>query len=306
VAELAARRERDRRSMSGSGSATQPADCVADELACALTLTRRSAENLADSATSLAKLPATAKELRLGRIDVPKALTVIDGVAGLDQDLARAVEDNVLAKAHRQTTGELRAAVRRAVLAADPAAARQRRAAAERNARVELWDESAGTKALAGRDLPPAEVLAADKRISAIARELKNAGAGGSLDLLRAKVYVALLAGQPLDALLPAPGDTSAPAGTPLPVLWARTPWPLALITARYRSGTRARPLPPTRPVRPPGTVMTRPAEQMPVSVLMLTLGRRCLPPQRFRRVWRPGRLRLPGVISTSGGWPAR
>ena len=132
---------------------------------------------------------------------MPKALAIIDGVAGLEPGLARAVEDMVLVKAPGETAGELRAAVRRAVLAADPAAARVRRETAEKDARVELWDEPAGTKALAGRDLPPAGVLAADQRISAIARELKTRGAAGGLDLLRARVYLALLAGQPLDQL---------------------------------------------------------------------------------------------------------
>ncbi|HKB31201.1 MAG TPA: hypothetical protein VKD26_10235, partial [Streptosporangiaceae bacterium] len=215
VTELTTRREH-RRTGGGSdrGAARGPGeagDGVPDELACALTLTRRSAENLADRALRLADLPGTAAALALGWIDMPKALTVIDGVAALDPGAARAVEDHVLAKAPRQTTGELRAAVRRAVFATDPTAARRRREVAEKDARVELWDEPAGTKALAGRDLPPADVLAADQRISAIARELKNRGATASLGILRAKVYLALLAGQPLDHLLPAPSDDDQP-----------------------------------------------------------------------------------------------
>ena len=214
VAGLSARRERDPQADPAS-QGCRPADCVAAELACALTLTRRSAENLADRAAQLTGLPATAAALRLGRIDMPRALTVIDGVAGLGPRLARAVEDRVLASAPGQTTGELRAAVRRAVMAADPAAAARRRENAEKDARVELWDEAAGTKALAGRDLPPAQVLAADKRISAIARELKNRGAPAGLGVLRANVYLALLAGQPLGHLLPAPagpGQQASPA----------------------------------------------------------------------------------------------
>ncbi len=217
VSELTARRERGAGVYGPGSSVRQPVDCVADELACALTLTRRGAENLADRARSLADLPATAAGLRLGRIDMPKALAIIDGVAGLEPGLARAVEDMVLVKAPGETAGELRAAVRRAVLAADPAAARVRRETAEKDARVELWDEPAGTKALAGRDLPPAGVLAADQRISAIARELKTRGAAGGLDVLRARVYLALLAGQPLDQLLdqllPAPAGTVQPPG---------------------------------------------------------------------------------------------
>jgi hypothetical protein len=214
VAELLGRRERDAAAHPG-GLGCQPVDYVADELACALTLTRRSAENLAGRAAWLSDLPSTAAALRCGQIDVPKALTIIDGVAGIAEDVALAVEDKVLPTAPRQTTGELRAAVRRAVFAADPAAASRQRENAEKSARVELWDEPAGTKALAGRDLPPAEVLAADKHIAAIASELKNRGAGGTLELLRAKVYLALLAGQPLDHLC-APAATSdqhGPAG---------------------------------------------------------------------------------------------
>ncbi len=215
VGELVARRERGR---AGRGGGGVPAfDWVADELACALTLTRWSAENLAGRALRLADLPATAAALALGSIDMPKALAIMDGVAGLERGLARAVEDMVLVKAPGETAGELRAAVRRAVLAADPAAARVRRETAEKDARVELWDEPAGTKALAGRDLPPAGVLAADQRISAIARELKTRGAAGGLDVLRARVYLALLAGQPLDQLLdqllPAPAGTDQPPG---------------------------------------------------------------------------------------------
>ena len=203
VAELVARRSDEH----VSGLGCQPVDDAAGELACALALTRRGADVLVDRALRLAELPGTAAALRLGRIDVPKTLAITDGVAGLDSRLGRAVEDLVLAKAATQTTGELRAAVRHAVMAADPAGAQARRENAEKDARVELWDEPAGTKALAGRDLPPAEVLAADKRISAIARKLKAAGAAGSLDVLRAKVYLALLAGQPLDRLLPTPTD---------------------------------------------------------------------------------------------------
>ena len=43
--------------------------------------------------------------------------------------------------------------------------------------------------------MPPAEVLAADKHIDATARDLKNAGAGGTLEQLRSQVFLALLSG---------------------------------------------------------------------------------------------------------------
>ena len=71
-----------------------------------------------------------------------------------------------------------------------------------------------GTATLTGRSLPPAEVLAADKRLCQVARywkkriraAWKQADPGGQLprpehglDLLRAKAYLALLLGQPLE-----------------------------------------------------------------------------------------------------------
>ena len=44
-----------------------------------------------------------------------------------------------------------------------------------------------------GRELPPAEVLAADQRITAWAQELKKAGLDGDMDVLRARAYLDLL-----------------------------------------------------------------------------------------------------------------
>ncbi len=47
-----------------------------------------------------------------------------------------------------------------------------------------------------GRELPPAEVLAADQRITAWARQLRQAGLDGSMDELRARAYLDLLLGK--------------------------------------------------------------------------------------------------------------
>lgn len=107
-----------------------------------------------------------------------------------------AVESAVIGRAPGQTSGQLRAATKRAALAVDSAAARKRRERAQQDARVEVWDEHSGTAALAGRDLPPADVLAADKRIDALAKHLKATGLDGTLDQLRARVYTALLLGR--------------------------------------------------------------------------------------------------------------
>jgi hypothetical protein len=61
---------------------------------------------------------------------------------------------------------------------------------------VQRWAEDSGNAALMGRELPPAEVLAADQRITAWARELKAAGLDGGMDVLRARAYLDLLLGK--------------------------------------------------------------------------------------------------------------
>jgi hypothetical protein len=124
-------------------------------------------------------------------------------VTGLTPAHTTKAEQAIIAAAPGLTTGQLRAATRRAVLAADPTAAQRRKHEAQREARVERWTEPAGTAALAGRDLPPAAVLAADANLTALATQLKNAGADGTMDTLRARIYLALLTGTPAAALLP-------------------------------------------------------------------------------------------------------
>ena len=115
----------------------------------------------------------------------------------------------MLGRAGRLTPGGLRAAIARAVMDVAPEKARKRREqAAERDARVQRWAEDSGNAALMGRELPPAEVLAADQRITAWARELKKAGLDGDMDVLRARAYLDLLLGK--DSR---PGQDTARAG---------------------------------------------------------------------------------------------
>src|SRR5205807_2779816 len=115
------------------------------------------------------------------------------------------------------TTSGLRARVRRAVLAADPDAARRRAEKAARDARVELFDERAGTAGLAGRDLPVPAGLAADQRIDAWARRLRADGVAATLTRLRAAAFLGLLTGNDPITFLPPPEpgqESSATDGT--------------------------------------------------------------------------------------------
>jgi len=188
-----------------------------EEVAAALTLTGRAATRLTGLAAGLARLPGTAAALEEGRIDGPRAAVIADETSALDDAAAGAVEERVLAKAPGQTTGQLRAACRRAALAADPEAGIRRRRRAEKDARVQAWLETSGTGALAGLGLPPAEMIAADQNIDAGARWLKAQGAAGTLEQLRAKVFTAKLSGRALATLLPAPAADHPAADRPAP-----------------------------------------------------------------------------------------
>ena len=219
VSRLAARRETEGRE---SGD-WRPFDHVDDEVAVALTLTRRSAARLLDLALSLDRLPLTRAALAAGQIDERRAEIIAEELTGLDDEQAAAVEKLIIGRAPELTSGQLRALVRRAVLSADPEAARKRKEKALKDARVEMFPEASGTAALSGRDLPPAAALAADKHLTALAQALKAAGIPGTLDTLRARAYLHLLSGQPAGTLIlqtaspgrpgnSAPGST-APAG---------------------------------------------------------------------------------------------
>jgi hypothetical protein len=119
---LAARREADGRKTGD----WRPFDHVDDEVAVALTLTRRSAGRLVELALGLDRLPLTRAALAAGLIDERRAEVITDELSGLDDAHAAAVEALIIGKAPGLTSGQLRALARRAVIAADPAAAPQR------------------------------------------------------------------------------------------------------------------------------------------------------------------------------------
>ena len=189
------------------------------ELSLALTLTGRSADAYLDFAVELAtKLPETMAALEAGQIDIIRARIIAEATHVLSAGHTAAVEERIFPRAGQQTSGQLRAALARAVLAADPGAARARREEAQRDARVLRWREDAGTAALCGRDLPSADVLAADQRISARARDLRSAGVTGTLDELRARAYLDYLLGR--DSMPPPqpsgqPGTAAPPGESP-------------------------------------------------------------------------------------------
>lgn len=200
VADLAARRRAHR----DSGGGPDPGEHVDAEVAAALTLTPSAAATVHDLALGLARLPSVGKALAEGRIDQRRAAVIVAETSAVDDRLARAAATAIIRAACGMTTGELRAQLHRMVIFLDPAAAGRRKEAAQKQARVELWRESAGTCALSGRDLPPGLALAADKHLTDAAQFLKTQGAEGTLSQLRARAYLGLLSGLSVESLIPA------------------------------------------------------------------------------------------------------
>jgi hypothetical protein len=157
-------------------------------------------------------LPGTKAALRAGIVTHEKAAIIAWATALLDPAEARAAEALVLDRAGSLTPAQLRAAIRRAVMDVSPDKARQRREHMARRTRVERWAEDSGNAGLAGRELPPAEVLAADQRVTAWAKELRKAGLEGGMDALRARAYLDILLGTDSRPLGSSPGGTPGQA----------------------------------------------------------------------------------------------
>ena len=187
-----------------AGPSGRPGEHVAEEVGAVLILTPRAADDELGLARNLARVPQTRALLSAGILDQARAEVIADALAVLDPVGAATVENLITPRAAELTTGQLRAACERAIKAYDPQAATRRREKAQRDARVECWAEAAGTSAIAGRDLVPAGVIAADKTLDADARWLRTHGMPGSHDERRAAAFLARLTNRPLTALLPA------------------------------------------------------------------------------------------------------
>ena len=188
-------------------------ESITAEVAGVLAESRCAADAMLDLARDLeVKLPGTAAAFRDGILRQSKVAIIARATAVLDPAEARAAEELVLDRAGRLTPGGLRAAIARAVMEVAPKKAKKRREVAAKFARVERWAEDSGNAALAGRELPPDEVLAVDQRITWWAGELRNAGLAGGMDAIRARALLDLLLG--LDSR-PGRDGASAPAASP-------------------------------------------------------------------------------------------
>src|SRR5579859_6103749 len=164
------------------------------ELAAVLGESRAAAGDLMEVACLLeTRLPGTRAAFRDGVLTAAKAGIIARACALLDPDEARAAEAMVLGRAGVLTPAGLAAAIARAVMQVAPGTARKRREQAAKQARLERWREGSRNAGLAGRELPPAQVLAAGQRVTWWARQLREAWVDGSRDELRAIAFLDII-----------------------------------------------------------------------------------------------------------------
>ena len=147
-----------------------------DEIAARLSISSGSAGFRIGLAMELAgPLTATAAALAAGEIDVQKAHSIADGCRYLDPATAVEVEAIVLARASDQTNAQVKKAVRKAAIIADPIAAQQRHVAAKNERGVWLTPLDDGVAELRAV-LAAADALKVYNVLTAAALSAKLAG----------------------------------------------------------------------------------------------------------------------------------
>lgn len=216
LAEFARRRPGDDPELAGTDRASSLCRYAPDEVALALSQSRMSAgARLARSVQLCTVLPATLHAWETGRIDEAKALAICDATQNLDPDTAVAVQDRVLPRAAGRSLAQVKAALRRAVIAADPQGANERHRKARLDRRVVVGDETDGMASLWAL-LPAHAASASYAWLTRLARGLGAADPRG-MDARRADLMTDLLTGN-LAVTTRHPGTTvavGAPDSTP-------------------------------------------------------------------------------------------
>jgi hypothetical protein len=180
----------------GLGASTSQAqDSAVAEVGLMLRLSAQTAAGRVDDAWALCnRLPATLLALEQGRITLSKARILHAETAKLSDAHTAEVEQQVLAKAHRQTPGQLRVATRRAVLSTDPAAVRKRAEQARRERGVQMWPEPDGMATLSAY-LPAADAVGVFAVLDEHARRAGCSGDERTMDARRGDALVDLVLG---------------------------------------------------------------------------------------------------------------
>lgn len=174
-----------------------PTEFASEEIAAALTLTRRKADHDLGIALDLEdRLIQVKTALASGAIDDRRAQIFSVETDFLDEGPARRVVDELLESASHMTTGQLRARFRRLCIELDPCAAQKRYERSVKERKVVAEPNPEGTAAFIISQCSPEDVYAARDHVNRIARGLKTADEPRTIDQIRADVALGLLAGK--------------------------------------------------------------------------------------------------------------
>lgn len=174
---------------------------ASDEIRAALRLTRRSAETRLGFAMDLQeRFPRVNEMLRSGKIDTPRARTIVSGVSHVSDRAAGRILDIILDSAPSLTTSQLAKRIRKLCAEVEPQEAHERYVDAIAERRVvfeQSWDLSAEFHAYG---IPIERASSIGRRINGFARSLRSSGDERTIDQIRVDVLLDLLEGNDLGA----------------------------------------------------------------------------------------------------------
>ncbi|HEY1699833.1 MAG TPA: DUF222 domain-containing protein [Trebonia sp.] len=216
MAEFKRRREyeQDTAIARGAPLGQRAGEFASEEIAWQTVRSGRAADERMELADALAaRLPATMARLAEGSVNDYRALIIHRATQDLSPDLALAADQILAAVAPALTPEALRQRARRVVMSLDPEAAAKRKRRGKKEARVQSWQEDSGNAALAGREMRPEDVMAANSYYDDLAKVLRQQGAPGTLRELRLQAFSDLNTGKdPLDRI---PGRTDGNTNGP-------------------------------------------------------------------------------------------
>ena len=174
---------------------------ASEEIQSALTKTRRSSDYEIDLALDLKlRLPLIADALAEGRIDLARAKVFATETSTLDPELISGVVEPLLAKAPGLTTGQLRAQLQKAVVAADPETAENQYEAGVEDRKVSVYPNPDLTGTITITNIASNDALLASKHLHTLALALKRLpGETRTLQQVMADLATDLLKGQKVD-----------------------------------------------------------------------------------------------------------
>ena len=193
-----------------------PNEYASDELAAALTQTRRAAQTDVDTALELKqRLPQVAEALAAGRIDAAKTRVFTQETLTLKPALIPDVVQQVIGDAPELTTGQLRARLKKLVLEADRDAAQTQYQAGLEDRKLVVYPNPDHTATLSLSGIAPEDGIEIANRLHSQALELKRLPEETrTIDQLKTDIALDLLQGK----------TTNHPHTTPPPIIVHTSP----------------------------------------------------------------------------------